>query len=270
MPDSDEIFYFSAVPLHFLIRLPIQKWGQKIHDLYIFLHYTENEPSKIKGRVAGQTYRMFPDTNPRVGNKMNDRTSRQRQARFQFQSLLANYVKNPAERKKVVIAVGIAGLLVLAGFVYIPDVLIHTVLLYSRVYSRVYLNVASLARIGFFFAVSIFPILWLAKSSLIPSNLKKGTGMLARLVRTWHVPIAILSIGVVTIHAYMAILNGYRWSAAYLSGTLAYLLLWVLAFFGFLRYQQRDRKWHLILAILFVALFLLHTTFPVNGWNISL
>jgi hypothetical protein len=42
-------------------------------------------------------------------------------------SLLASYVKNPEERRKVGVVFGIAALLVLAGFVYVPAVLIHTV-----------------------------------------------------------------------------------------------------------------------------------------------
>ncbi|MDN4592799.1 hypothetical protein [Polycladomyces subterraneus] len=119
-------------------------------------------------------------------------------------------------------------------------------------------NFGSVARIGFFFTVSIYPVFLLIRYRLIPSGLRPWWQRLSIMVRQWHVPIALLAAGVVTIHAYLALLNGFRINGVYLTGVLVYVWFIVLGLFGFLRYRGRDKQWHLILGLLFVVLFMVH------------
>lgn len=178
-------------------------------------------------------------------------------------------ISNPAERKRVKAAIYIAILLVIVSAVLVPKIILQYMPLHTDDFISFHQYVGSVSRIGFFFAVAIYPIFLLLKYKKINKwryNAKKILGFLAKIVRQWHVPVAVLSMGVVLVHAYLAILNGFRFDGGYISGTLALVVLGVLAISGVFRYKKMDKKWHLILGLLFVTLFIIHTMFsPTVG-----
>lgn len=90
---------------------------------------------------------------------------------------------------------------------------------------------------------------------------KKIFTFLAKIARQWHVPVGILATGIILIHVTLALINGLKPTGAYISGITTFLILTILIFFGILRYQRKDKNWHLYLGILFVASFIIHTLF---------
>ncbi len=92
-------------------------------------------------------------------------------------------------------------------------------------------------------------------------QVKKIFSFLAKIARQWHVPIAILATGIIIIHVSLALINGLKPTGAYISGITTFFILTILIFFGILRYQRKDKNWHLYLGILFVASFIIHTLF---------
>jgi MFS family permease len=181
-------------------------------------------------------------------------------------------IKNPKERKRVKIAIYSAILLVIAGFILTPTVILHYIPLHTDNFVVFHQYVGSVSRVGFLFAVAIYPIFLLLKNKKISKleykkiYVKKLLGFLAKITRQWHVPVAILAMGFVIIHAYLAILNGFKWDGGYISGILALVVLGILAVSGIFRYRKLDKKWHLILGLLFVTLFIVHTLFsPTVG-----
>lgn len=174
-------------------------------------------------------------------------------------TILHSYIKNKKEAKWVGISIVLAAVLIAAGFIYIPSVLIHQIPPETRHFRILGKNFGSLARLGFFFAIVLYPVFLLLKSKNVPAVAKKLFRFSAKYIRQWHVPIAMVASGLVTIHVYFALLAGIKWNGQYLSGMIAYLILGTLIYYGFQRYLKRDQNRHLILGFLFVLLFTLHT-----------
>jgi hypothetical protein len=167
-------------------------------------------------------------------------------------------IPNAKERKWVITALIVSLAMVVVTIWMIPKFLLPSHPLHTRGFSRLQRNFGSIARIGFFFTVAIYPAFLLIRYRLVPSVIKKWWQRLVAVVRQLHVPIALMTAGVVTIHAYLGLLNGFRINGVYLTGMMAYVWLIVLAIFGFLRYQKRDKQWHLVLGLLFVVMFMVH------------
>jgi hypothetical protein len=172
------------------------------------------------------------------------------------------WVKNKKERKRILIAIAIVTIIVLFGlFYYIPHVVLIETPLHTRAFKSFIKKHGSLARLGFFFALSHFVLHWCIKrfSLMKRQSLKRMLLPLSKIVRGWHVPVAIFALGMVLIHASAAILNGWEWQLAYISGTISLLLLIPLTMSGILRYKMLDRKKHLFIGIGFTVMFLLHS-----------
>ena len=182
-------------------------------------------------------------------------------------SFLSNYISNPKERKRVIITLGVVVILFLIGFLCISYFYEQWLTENIRAYKGTFKEMGSIARIGFFVTLSIYPIFLLLKwkpfKKMIIGNfeLKTLLQFIGKLVRQWHVPLAILSTGIVLLHGYMAILKGFKWNFTYFSGIITIFVLFFLMFMGLKRYKKKDKKWHFKIAIVFFVLFMLHATF---------
>ncbi|MFJ7727655.1 hypothetical protein ACIQXV_16005 [Neobacillus sp. NPDC097160] len=136
-----------------------------------------------------------------------------------------------------------------------------------RHYKEIFKQLGSISRIGFFAALAIFPIYQLLKSKKIKEfklrdfQVKKALQFLAKLVRKWHVPVALLSSGIVLLHGILSIIRGFKVDFTYLSGIASTIVLLFLMIMGLKRYKRTDHNWHLKLAIGFFILFMIHATF---------
>ena len=182
-------------------------------------------------------------------------------------NFLSNYISNPKERKRVIITLGVVVILVLIGFLCISYFYEQWLTENIRAYKETFKEMGSIARIGFFVTLSIYPIFLLLKwkpfKKMIIGNfeLKTLVQFIGKLVRQWHVPLAIVSTGIVLLHGYMAILKGIKWNFTYFSGIITIFVLFFLMFMGLKRYKKKDKKWHFKIAIVFLILFMLHATF---------
>jgi len=180
---------------------------------------------------------------------------------------LTRYILNPIERKRIRITLGIVASLCFAAVVFISYFYKLWLIQNMHMYKGVFKQLGSIGRIGFFVTLSIYPIFlvvkWksLKKISFGGFELQGLVRFIWKLVRQWHVPIAILATGISFLHGYMAILKGVKWNFTYFSGVLTILVLLLLMFMGLKRYKKNDQRWHFKLAICFLILFMLHATF---------
>ncbi|MCE9754312.1 hypothetical protein [Bacillus cereus] len=194
-------------------------------------------------------------------------TLKQPKTSIKQESFLAQYIKNPKERKRVMITFSIVVILFVVSFLFISYFYKQWIIEDILVYKKSFKKIGSIARIGFFATVSIYPIFLLLKwkplKQIVFSSfeLKTLLQLIGKLVREWHVPIAILSTGIVLLHSYMAILKEFKWNFTYFSGIISIFVLFLLIFMGLKRYKKKDKKWHFKLAIVFLILFMLHATF---------
>lgn len=194
-------------------------------------------------------------------------TLKQPKSLMKQESFLARYIKNSKERKRVMITFSIVATLFVIGFLFISCFYKQWLIKDIRAYKENFREMGSIARIGFFAALSIYPVFLLLKwkplkrIALGTFELKTLLQFIGKLVRQWHVPIAILSTGIVLLHSYMAILKGFEWNFTYLSGIISIFVLFLLMFMGLKRYKKQDKKWHFRIAIVFLILFMLHATF---------
>ncbi|WP_432694022.1 hypothetical protein ACRBU7_15605 [Priestia aryabhattai] len=181
-------------------------------------------------------------------------------------SWLQTLIKNKSEREKVIFIFTISFLLVVAGLIYIP-IYKHSLPLDSKIYEGNFKELGSIARIGFFAALAIYPIFLLLKWKPL-SHIKKGNfelkpliQFLAKYVRQWHVPIALISTALIILHGYMALIKGFQANFTYFSGIITMAVLACLLVMGVKRYKRTDKKWHFKFAISFLVLFMIHATF---------
>lgn len=182
-------------------------------------------------------------------------------------NFLLNYISNPKERKRVMITLGVVAVLFLIGFLFISYFSEQWLTENIGAYKGTFKEMGSIARIGFFVTLSIYPIFLLLRWKPVKKivlgkfELKTLLQFIGKLVRQWHVPLAILSTGIVLLHGYMAILKGIKWNFTYFSGILTIFVLFFLMFMGLKRYKKKDKKWHFRIALVFLILFMLHATF---------
>lgn len=175
-------------------------------------------------------------------------------------------INNPKERKRVYFSIVMSGIFLVTVCAMLPFIL-KFVKPHTNAFESMHENFGAAARVGFFFSISLYPIYLLLKYKKL-MQFKRGTlsvkkifSFLAKIARQWHVPIGILATAVILIHVTLALINGLKPTGAYISGITTFLLLTILIFFGILRYQRRDKNWHLYLGILFVVSFIIHTLF---------
>ncbi|WP_235832863.1 hypothetical protein [Gottfriedia acidiceleris] len=183
------------------------------------------------------------------------------------QTFLKTYIPNPNERKRIMLTLLIGGALFLLGILYITMHYLQWQTTNMHAYKDLFKEVGSIARIGFFIVLSIFPVFYLIKLKYIKDiafgqiKLKTILQFIGKIVRSWHVPIALISTGIVILHGYLAILKGFELNFTYFSGLISIIILFIVMFMGLKRYKKKDNKWHLKMAMCFLILFMLHATF---------
>ncbi|MFZ7943524.1 MULTISPECIES: hypothetical protein [Bacillaceae] len=182
-------------------------------------------------------------------------------------SFFANFIPNPKERKTIILFALATVILISIGMIAI---FINRQQLFAqdfRHYKGIFKQIGSISRIGFFAALAIYPIYRLLKWKKIKEfriqdfQLKTALQFLAKLARKWHVPVAILSFGIVTLHGILALIRGFKFDFTYLTGIASSLVLLFLMGMGLKRFKRTDHNWHLKLAIGFFILFMIHATF---------
>lgn len=180
---------------------------------------------------------------------------------------LLKVIPNPKDRKSFLLFINITALLSLIGVFII--ILNQKQLMTQdfRHYKEIFKQFGSVSRIGYFFVLSIYPIYLLLKSKKIKTlqwrnfQVKSLLQFLAKIVRKWHVPVALLSTGIIFLHGLLAIVRGFKWDFTYLSGIVATIVLLFLMFMGLKRFKRTDNNWHFKLGIGFFILFMIHATF---------
>ncbi|SFA69765.1 MULTISPECIES: hypothetical protein [unclassified Bacillus (in: firmicutes)] len=182
-------------------------------------------------------------------------------------TLLIRYIPNPKERRLVVLTLGTVAVLLVIALYFVTHFYQDWIAANSRAYKGWFKQLGSIAQIGFFTAISIYPIFLLLKWNPLKQivlgkyQLKTLLQFLGKWVRHWHVPIAITSAGFVLLHGYMAILKELKWDFTYFSGILSLIALFPLMFMGLKRFKRQDKKLHFKMAIVFLILFMIHASF---------
>ena len=180
---------------------------------------------------------------------------------------LLKVIPNPKDRKSFLLFIIITALLSLIGVLLI--ILNHQQLMTQdfRHYKGIFKQFGSISRIGYFFVLSIYPIYLFLKSKKIKAlqwrnfQVKNLLQFLAKIVRKWHFPVALLSTGIIFLHGLLAILRGFKLDFTYLSGIVAAIVLLFLMLMGLKRFKRTDNNWHFKLGIGFFILFMIHATF---------
>jgi len=180
---------------------------------------------------------------------------------------LKNFIANPKERKIFSLSLIVTVCLILAGifsiFLFRPQLMAEDI----RHYKGTFKQIGSISRIGFFAVVSMYPVFLILKLKKLKQlkwhrfELKPLLQIIGKLLRKWHAPIALISTGLVILHAYMALMRGFKIDFTYITGLISILVLLILLYMGLKRYKRNDNKWHLKLAISFLVLFMIHATF---------
>lgn len=166
-------------------------------------------------------------------------------------------IPNVNERRRIIITL-LLTLVAVAAFIVFTPAILNKYPVDGRAFRGFFRKFGSLAQMGFFFTVAIFPIFYLLKKKILP--IKQLLSTIAKWVRQWHVPAAIVSTGLVGIHGYFAILKtADLLKPSYISGYLATLILVFLLFSGLFKFKKRNTKSHLTLGITFTLIFFIHT-----------
>jgi hypothetical protein len=180
---------------------------------------------------------------------------------------LSKYIPNPKERRTIILYVTVTSILILTGIFLISLFYQSLIAENSRHYKGTFKQIGSISRIGYFAVLSIYPVFLLLKWKKIKEfnwgniQLKVLVQFLGKLVRKWHVPVALLSTGLVVLHGLLASIRGFKLDFTYLSGIISTIILLFLLLTGLKRFKRKDNKWHFKLAIGFLLLFMIHATF---------
>ncbi|MFB7641922.1 hypothetical protein [Peribacillus butanolivorans] len=190
-----------------------------------------------------------------------------KQNRRKNNHFLSSYIPNPKELRAIVISLTITICLFFIGILLIS--LNHQQLMMQdyKHYKIIVKQFGSISRILYFAVLAIYPVFLLLKWKRLKTikwrnfQLKSFLQFLGKLVRKWHVPLALASTGAVFLHGYLAIIRGFEWDFTHITGILAIVLLVFLLFMGLRRFKRKDKKWHFKLAIGFLILFMIHASF---------
>jgi len=182
-------------------------------------------------------------------------------------TLLSRYIPNPKDRKIIFVSFIITICLFLIALSLIS--LNHQQLMMQEYkhYKEFLKQIGSISRIIYFVVLAIYPVFLLLKWKRLKTiewgkfQLKSSIQFLGKIVRKWHVPLAIAATGVALLHGYLAIIRGFKWDFTNISGILAMIILVFLFFMGLKRFKRKDNKWHFKLAIAFLVLFMIHASF---------
>lgn len=98
-------------------------------------------------------------------------------------------------------------------------------------------------------------------ASFLTNELKKFLIYIAKFVQKLHIPLAAIGFAIISIHVYIFIHLGFKWTVGYIFGALAAIVLLILFISGILRIFNKGLKTHKYLGIAFIILTLLHIIF---------
>lgn len=149
-------------------------------------------------------------------------------------------------------------------------------------------NLATFAEICFFLAIGLFILRFIIKSlnsnglkilnsflnkfkldipqekqdsflsSVILKKTKSFIVFISKIFQKFHVPIAILAISIILIHAYIFLYLGFKWTIGYILGILALIDLIFMLITGMFRIFNKVIHVHKVLGIIFIILMCLH------------
>lgn len=175
-------------------------------------------------------------------------------------SMIDKSLSRVEEKRKVVASFILSITIILVGLGFNSTIISHFPL-HTDPFKEFHAYLGSFARVSFFFAVALYPLILLIKFNKLPLLAKKYFVQVLKYVRLWHVPVALFGMGFVILHIVYAILNGFKVNSTYLSGVFAFIFLLILSLSSLIRVKFFDKKFHRILALVFVASFILHTIF---------
>jgi hypothetical protein len=163
------------------------------------------------------------------------------------------------ERNLIFLFMGITGIWILYGLwnMFHPMPLVW----HNRHFKEIFKEYGSEARLVLFAVLAYYVLSFIVKKRLLNpwDSLKKWVNWLLKITRKFHAPLAILAIGLTSLHIFGAFLYGFHWDFKDISGLLAGIILVGVPIAGILRYRRLDRKWHLRLGLAFAFLFLIHS-----------
>ena len=180
---------------------------------------------------------------------------------------LSSFIPNPKERRIIIISLTITICLFFIGLLLISFNYQQLMMQEYKHYKSIFKQFGSFSEYVYFVVLAIYPVFLLVKSKRLKTikwgnfQLKSFLQFLGKLVRKWHVPLAIASTGAVFLHGYLAIIRGFKWDFTNISGIFALILLIFLLFMGLKRFKRQDKGWHFKLAIGFLILFMIHASF---------
>ncbi|PEL07805.1 hypothetical protein [Bacillus sp. AFS017336] len=184
--------------------------------------------------------------------------------------MISNWIKNKSERKLIYIALVIAVII----FFLATSKTIHRTDLSMNIGQHIQHGLhekdplkfyakdkGSLGRLGVFAAFILFPLYFIIRLKKLKDykELKRFLSKLLKWCKLIHVPIALITFALVTVHSVIMTFFEWKTDAVYVSGVITYLLLLPLGIFGFLRYKRKDKNWHYYLSFAVVISMLIHT-----------
>lgn len=168
-------------------------------------------------------------------------------------------IQNRKERTRVFLALGITLAFLIGGIWYTFHSFSDS--FHTRSFKYFFKEFGSYARIGFFIVLAHYVLMFILRKRYVDGigQIKQLVISLSRIARQLHVPVAIIAIGIVLIHAIGALLYGFTFDFTNSTGLLSLLILLPLAISGIFRYKKMDRKWHWGLGLGFAVLFMAHS-----------
>ncbi|MDP4144977.1 MAG: hypothetical protein Q8936_10930 [Bacillota bacterium] len=114
-----------------------------------------------------------------------------------------------------------------------------------------------IAAFGFAFAIGMYVLRRIAKR-ISSKEIKQKILFVAKILREWHVPIAVVAFSVILLHAYIMLSRGLVFNIRYISGIVALVILAVQAISGIFRYKRIGIKFHMVTGILFTVSMIIH------------
>ncbi|MCA1322441.1 hypothetical protein LC085_21430 [Bacillus tianshenii] len=167
------------------------------------------------------------------------------------------WIPNKKERDLVWTALGMAFLIVFLGSWYYHHAFPQS--FNTRTFKGVFKEFGSYARLPLLFVFSHYVLTVILRKKIVKNLVRTITIKLLKLTRQWHVPVAILSLALVTLHVIGVFLYGFRLDFSYVSGLIALIVLIPVPISGLFRYRKLDKKWHWTTGLIFTLLFLIHS-----------
>jgi hypothetical protein len=149
------------------------------------------------------------------------------ESKISHPSFLSKFIPNPKERKNVIFYLALSSCLTAAGILLIfayREVLMG---MHEESYKEFLKQFGSAARITYFVVLSIFPIFLLMKWKGLKGvkwkdiEIKRLVQFVGKLLRKWHVPLALLATAGIVLHGILAIIRDFHWNFTNITGILS-------------------------------------------------